>query len=214
MAGVLGAWAACPLFSSEKSCLITSKKLLNGLPGYTKQETKKRKEWGRGRGRREKEQTNERRGLDERKESPAAGPERAEQGPWQQAGWAGGRRVPRQGHPSPAPPPRATGATPAVAGCEPAATTSAPKASSLAPDQRGQLSTQTDEQMADRHGGHGKRWRAWQGWGLGTNSSGQASGPGGRPAGLRQAAPLEPAPPGRCVTGACHPLPTLLHLLH
>lgn len=28
-----GTW---PFFSSEKSCLITSKKLLSGLPGYTK----------------------------------------------------------------------------------------------------------------------------------------------------------------------------------
>ena len=44
MAGVLGAWAACPFFSSEKSCLITSKKLLNGLPGYTEQKTKEKKE--------------------------------------------------------------------------------------------------------------------------------------------------------------------------
>jgi hypothetical protein len=77
---VLGAWAACPFFSSEKSCLITSKKLLNGLPGYTEQKTKKKKKQtrekkkgGRERGRegrREREQTNERRGLDERKENP------------------------------------------------------------------------------------------------------------------------------------------------
>lgn len=44
MAGVLGAGAACPFFSSEKSCVITSKKLLSGLPGYTEQKTKRRRE--------------------------------------------------------------------------------------------------------------------------------------------------------------------------
>lgn len=44
-----GTW---PFFSSEKSCLITSKKLLNGLPRYTD---------GKKRGEREekREQTNE-----------------------------------------------------------------------------------------------------------------------------------------------------------
>jgi ribosomal protein S17E len=58
---VLGAWAACPFFSSEKSCLITSKKLLNGVPGYTEQKTKreKRKKGGGGKGREgEKERKN------------------------------------------------------------------------------------------------------------------------------------------------------------
>lgn len=71
MAGVLGAWAACPFFSSEKSCLITSKKLLNGLPGYTEQKTKEKKEKKKkgekeeGRvGERKNKQTNEQKGLD------------------------------------------------------------------------------------------------------------------------------------------------------
>lgn len=67
MAGVLGAWAACPFFSSEKSCLITSKKLLNGLPGYTEQKTKEKEKKGeKEEGREgEREQTNEQKGLGE-----------------------------------------------------------------------------------------------------------------------------------------------------
>lgn len=35
MAGAPGEWDAWMFFSSEKSCLITSKKLLNGLPTQT-----------------------------------------------------------------------------------------------------------------------------------------------------------------------------------
>lgn len=35
MEGVPEGWGTCPFFSSEKSCLITSKKLLIGLPRYT-----------------------------------------------------------------------------------------------------------------------------------------------------------------------------------
>lgn len=61
LAGVLGAGAACPVFSSEKSCLITSKKLLNGLPGYTEQKTREKKGRERGgEGRRENKRVNTR----------------------------------------------------------------------------------------------------------------------------------------------------------
>lgn len=65
MAGVLGAGAACPFFSSEKSCVITSKKLLSGLPGYTEQrqreeEKEKRKNGEKEEGREERERTNRR----------------------------------------------------------------------------------------------------------------------------------------------------------
>lgn len=53
--GVLQAKGTWPFFSSEKSCLITSKKLLNGLPRCTQageeeeKEQKKRNTRGRGR---------------------------------------------------------------------------------------------------------------------------------------------------------------------
>lgn len=64
MAGVLGAWAACPFFSSEKSCLITSKRLLTGLPGCTEQKTEGKRKEKKGGEReegkeREREQTHE-----------------------------------------------------------------------------------------------------------------------------------------------------------
>ena len=65
LAGVLGAWAACPFFSSEKSCLITSKKLLNGLPGCTEQKTKeKKKREKRREGGKREQQTNERKACE------------------------------------------------------------------------------------------------------------------------------------------------------
>lgn len=53
MAGVLGAGAACPFFSSEKSCVITSKKLLSGLPGYTEQRQREEEKGKRKNGEKE-----------------------------------------------------------------------------------------------------------------------------------------------------------------
>lgn len=46
VAGAPGEWDAWMFFSSEKSCLITSKKLLNGLPTQTgrKEKTKRERE--------------------------------------------------------------------------------------------------------------------------------------------------------------------------
>lgn len=101
MAGMLGAWAACPFFSSEKSCLITSKKLLNGLPGCTEQrQKKKRKErkGGREGGKRENNrrmnQGPTRAGARERGAAAASGAgSRGARGLWA-AGWGPGRRGP------------------------------------------------------------------------------------------------------------------------
>lgn len=50
LVGLPGEWPAVPLFSSEKSCLITSKKLLTGWPGCRKKIRRKKK----GRSKREK----------------------------------------------------------------------------------------------------------------------------------------------------------------
>lgn len=47
--GVPGGYGTCPFFSSEKSCLITSKKLLNGLPRYTDKEEERTKKRGKRR---------------------------------------------------------------------------------------------------------------------------------------------------------------------
>lgn len=44
VAGAPGEWDAWMFFSSEKSCLITSKKLLNGLPTQTGRKEKKERE--------------------------------------------------------------------------------------------------------------------------------------------------------------------------
>lgn len=44
VAGAPGEWDAWMFFSSEKSCLITSKKLLNGLPTQTGRKEKTERE--------------------------------------------------------------------------------------------------------------------------------------------------------------------------
>lgn len=44
VAGAPGEWGAWMFFSSEKSCLITSKKLLNGLPTQTGRKEKTERE--------------------------------------------------------------------------------------------------------------------------------------------------------------------------
>lgn len=89
MAGVLGAWAACPFFSSEKSCLITSKKLLNGLPGYTEQKTKEktRKKKQKKRKRKGVRREKENKQMNERASRPGRTPSEMRSEP----GVAGGR---------------------------------------------------------------------------------------------------------------------------
>lgn len=44
VAGAPGEWDAWMFFSSEKSCLITSKKLLNGLPTQTGRKEQRERE--------------------------------------------------------------------------------------------------------------------------------------------------------------------------